>query len=103
MSKFWKNFIDIILLVFFIFSIFFFLKNLFFSENNIYKISEYERSIEGLKKILQKEKEKNTFLKNEYLFILLYKNLSLSTFAKDYLWLVPKDEAVLLKKKENHR
>ncbi len=100
MSKFWKNFVDILLLVFFSFSFFYFLKNLFFSENNLDKISEYKRSIEGLKRIIAEEKEKNNKLKAEYLFILLYKDISLETYAKDYLWLIPKDEAVFLKKKK---
>ena len=100
MSKFWKNFVDILLLIFFIFSLFYLFKNLFYSEYNLNKISEYKKSIKGLKHIITEEKKKNDILNGEYLFLLLYKDISLEIYAKDYLWLIPKTEAVFLKKEK---
>ena len=94
---FWKRFVDILLLFFFLLSIFYLLRNLLFSENGYRTIKHYRESIEGLKTILAKERERNRRLKEDYLFVTSHGNVSLQIFVRDYLWLVPPDEAVYLK------
>ena len=96
----WKRFVDILLVVFFLLSLFYLVKNLFFGENRYEKVAQYRRSIEGLKGLLAKERERNLRLKEEYLFVTSHGNVSLQLFVRDYLWLVSPDEAVYLRDRE---
>jgi cell division protein FtsB len=95
-----KNYaiVDIILITFFFLSIFYAIYLIFFSKNNYKQIAEYKRSIKYLDNLIVKERQRNTKLMDEYQNIQRYKSLYLKSFARDYLFLIPKDEWVILKK-----
>ncbi len=92
----WNRFIDFLLGLFFLFSLFYLVKNLFFSPNGYKKIGEYRESIENLRALIEREKRENRRLKEEYTFILNHRPLALKYFTQEYLWLVPPDVAVFL-------
>jgi cell division protein FtsB len=94
-----RGFANTLVILFFLFSLFYLVKNLFFSEDNIQKVKDYQESIERLQTLIAKEEKENQKLKELYGFITKYGNLSLETFARDYLWLIPGDEQVFLKEK----
>ncbi len=94
----WFDYVNTSILVFFLFSIFYLVKNVFFGENNYRKVEEYKTSIEKLKELLQREKVKNENLKKELEFLETYKREAIEIFIKDYLWKVEKGESVYLKK-----
>jgi cell division protein FtsB len=97
----WKKFVDIPLLVFLFFSIFYLAKNLFWGSNGYKTLHEYEKSIEKLRELLEKEKIRNENLKQTLYFVETYKNETLKAFIRDYLWKVEKGESVFLNKKEH--
>ena len=92
----WNRFIDTLLGLFFLLSLFYLVKNVFFSPNGYQKIKEYRESIENLRALIEKEKAENTRLKEEYTFILNHRSLALKYFTQEYLWLIPPDVAVFL-------
>jgi len=96
---FWRRFTDILLGGFFLLSVFYFVKNLFLSDKGIDKLKEYQEGVSRLKALLQKEEEKNRFLKEEYDFVKHHPDLAVEAFAKNYLGFVAPNEAVLLCRK----
>jgi cell division protein FtsB len=94
-----RGFANTLTILFFLFALFYFLKNLFLSEDGIGKVKDYRQSIERLQSLIKKEEEENRRLRELYGFLTKHGNLTLETFARDYLWLIPNDEQVFLKEK----
>jgi len=90
-----------LVILFFLFSLFYLLKNLVLSENNFKSLKTYKQSIRKLQNLLKNEEEKNRELKDFYEFVKRNEVFVLEIFARDYLWLIPKDEQVFLKKEKH--
>jgi hypothetical protein len=96
----WRKFVDIPLLVFFLFSIFYLIKNVLLDEKTNYKtISEYKQSIRGLKILVEKENQKNLILRKTLSFLEDNPRQALELFIRDYLWKLKKGENLYLKDK----
>jgi len=96
-----RGFSNTLVVLFFLFSLFYLLKNLFFSEDNFQTVKIYRQNIKKLQSLLKKEEEENKKLRKFYEFVKQNENLALGIFARDYLWLIPKDEQVFLEKGEH--
>lgn len=89
-----RKFTDLLVFIFFLFSLFYTLKNLFFSQNRYTVIEDYKESIARLKELLQREKEENEKLRQELSFIETHPNETTEIFIRDYLQMVKKNEGV---------
>ena len=97
----WKRFVDILLMVFFLLSLFYLFKNLFSPKTGYWKISEYRESIEGLKKLLEVERRRHSLLLEKYRFVRENPDVALQNFVGSRLWLVPPDYCVSLFPEKN--
>jgi len=91
----WKNFSTLVVFIFFLFSLFYGVKNLYLSKNSYKVIQNYKISIENLKKLLGKEKEENIKLRQTLEYINSNPKTALELFIRDYLQMVKRDEGVL--------
>ena len=89
----WKKFPNIIVWIFFLFSLFYAFKNLFF-QSPLSSIEDYKSSIKNLRDLLKREKEENIKLKRIYAYIESHPDESLELFIRDYLQMVKKKEGV---------
>ena len=97
----WKRFVDILLVLFFLLSLFYLVKNLLSPKTGYWRISEYRESIEGLKQLLKVEKRRHVFLLGKYRFVKENPDVALQNFVGSHLWLVPPDYCVSLIENNN--
>ena len=91
----WKKFSTIVVFIFFLFSLFYGIKNLFFHKTYYCSVEEYKESIKNLKTLLEKERRENEKLRKLLGYIEANRKEALELFIRDYLQMVKKDEGVL--------
>jgi len=98
-SKSVNRLIDLLLLLFALLSIFYLVKTLLFSPNGYERVKEYRQSIAYLDQLIEKEKKENLALREKLNRLHQNRTLYLKTFSRDYLFMVPPDEWIILKRK----
>jgi len=92
-----KRILDLFVILFFLFSFFYLIKNTLWGEFNLSTVKVYKNSINNLKELLKKEKEKHRKLEEEYETLLVAENNTLKAFIRDYLFYIEPDEQILLR------
>jgi len=88
--------LDLLIILFFLFSVFYFFKNTLWGSFNFSTIEVYKKSIRNLKVLLKKEEEKNRKLKDQYDSLIVAKNETLEAFIRDYLFYIKPNEQIIL-------
>jgi cell division protein FtsB len=94
------KFINIVLFVSLLVSLFYLAYNVLISENNYSFIYKLKTSIRNLDKQIALEREKNEELQRIYLKMNYDKNETIESFIRGYLFMVKPDEAIILKKED---
>jgi len=92
------KFVNVILSITLLISLFFLIYNVYFSENNYKLIYKLRDSIHKLDKQIVLEKEKYKELEKLYLQLNYNRNETIENFIRSYLFMVKPDEAIILKK-----
>jgi len=94
------RFVNIVLFIALLVSLFYLTYNVLISSNNYRLINHLKTSIRNLDDRIALEKEKNERMKNIYLRLYYNRNATMENFIRSYLFMVKPDEAIILKKEE---